>query len=102
MAIKRTKNLWDRKRKEQLSIKLASKDSKSFWRAWKQLDKKNYQVHKSNVEGFAKHFMPCFNESNTNTQLKNEFDEMCNTYMNAKWSDNDITEFLYVDLKHCM
>ena len=46
--------------------------------------------------------MSCFNESSTNTQLKNEFDEMYNTYMNVKWSDNDIIEFSYVDVKYCI
>ena len=30
------------------------------------------------------------------------FDEMYNTYMNAKWSDNDITEFSYIDVKYCI
>ena len=80
LAIKCAKNLWDRQRKENVSIKLACKDYKSFWRAWKQLDKQNFQVHKSNgeglnedkeiCEGFVKHCMSCFNEPSTNTQLK--------------------------------
>jgi hypothetical protein len=69
-AIRHAKMNWDKKRKEFLSIKLAVKDSRSFWKAWKKLDNMQYgdksviiegiSDDKEICEGFVKNFEKIF------------------------------------------
>jgi exonuclease III len=110
-AIKHVKMSWDRRRKEILSVKLAAKDSKGFWKAWKQLDNVKHDDRnviieglnddKEICEGFGQHFVKCFKDSTENKTLQAEFVQMHTKYM-ANWNDGDIVSFSFTDVEKCI